>query len=81
MSSAGTFQETDSSAGTHESNALFNRAIEMLNRNRASAARKHLEEALRSSAEPGISFHADCASRSTPRISIQRGAFARRPSR
>jgi len=46
MSSAGTFQGTESTAGTHESNALFNRAIEMLNRNRASAARKHLEEAL-----------------------------------
>ncbi len=46
MSSSGTFQETESSAGTHESNALFNRAIEMLNRNKASAARKHLEQAL-----------------------------------
>jgi len=46
MSSAGTFQEVAGSKGTHESNALFNRAIEMLNRNRATAARKHLEEAL-----------------------------------
>ena len=46
MSSAGTFHETASNEGTHESNALFNRAIEMLNRNKASAARKHLEQAL-----------------------------------
>lgn len=46
MSSAGTFQDTETRQGTHESNVLFNRAIEMLNRNRAGAARKHLEMAL-----------------------------------
>jgi Flp pilus assembly protein TadD len=46
MSSVGTLEETESRQGTHESNVLFNRAIEMLNRNRAGAARKHLELAL-----------------------------------
>ena len=46
MSSVGTFGDIDSRQGTHESTALFNRAIEMLNRNRASAARKLLEDAL-----------------------------------
>ncbi len=46
MSSAGTFGDIDTRQGTHESNALFNRAIEMLNRNRVDAARKSLESAL-----------------------------------
>ena len=46
MSSVGTLEDIDGHHGTHESNVLYNRAIEMLNRNRASAARKHLEEAL-----------------------------------
>ena len=46
MSSAGTSGEIDVREGTHESNVLFNRAIEMLNRNRAQQARKHLEQAL-----------------------------------
>jgi len=46
MSSVETFGEIGGRQGTHESNALFNRAIEMLNRNRAAAARKSLEEAL-----------------------------------
>jgi Flp pilus assembly protein TadD len=46
MGSVDTTQDIEGHQGTHESNALFNRAIEMLNRNRASAARKHLEMAL-----------------------------------
>jgi len=46
MSSVGTLEEIGARQGTHESNVLFNRAIEMLNRNRAGAARKHLEMAL-----------------------------------
>ena len=46
MSSVGTCDDIDIRDGTHESNALFNRAIEMLNRNRAPAARKQLEMAL-----------------------------------
>ena len=46
MSSIGTLQDSSTHQGTHESNVLFNRAIEMLNRNRAGAARKHLEMAL-----------------------------------
>ena len=46
MSSVGTLGEIDGRQGTHESNALFNRAIEMLNRNRTAVARKSLEEAL-----------------------------------
>jgi Tfp pilus assembly protein PilF len=46
MSSVETFGEIDGRQGTHESNALFNHAIEMLNRNRVSVARKNLEEAL-----------------------------------
>jgi tetratricopeptide (TPR) repeat protein len=46
MSSVGTLDDIDLRNGTHESNALFNRATEMLNRNRVSAARKYLEMAL-----------------------------------
>jgi len=46
MSSVGTFEGIEALRGTHESNVLFNRAMEMLNRNRANAARKHLEMAL-----------------------------------
>ena len=46
MSSVETPQEIDVNKGTHESNVLFNRALEMLNRNRVAAARKHLEQAL-----------------------------------
>jgi tetratricopeptide (TPR) repeat protein len=46
MSSVGTIGDVEARQGTHESNALFHRAIEMLNRNRAGAARKHLEQAL-----------------------------------
>ena len=46
MSSVGTKEETEGRQGTHESNALFNHAIEMLNRNRTAVARKNLEDAL-----------------------------------
>jgi len=46
MSNAGTLGETEGRQATHESNVLYNRAIEMLNRNRPAAARKHLEQAL-----------------------------------
>ena len=46
MSSVGTIGGTADRQATHESNVLYNRAIEMLNRNRPSAARKHLEQAL-----------------------------------
>ena len=46
MSSVGTLDGIDVHQGTHESNAMFNRAIEMLNRNRVTAARKQLETAL-----------------------------------
>jgi tetratricopeptide (TPR) repeat protein len=46
MSSAGTLDDIDLHEGTHESNVLFNRAVEMMNRNRAGAARNHLEMAL-----------------------------------
>jgi Flp pilus assembly protein TadD len=46
MSSVGTFGEVDGRESTHESNALYNRAIELLNRNRADDARKQLEQAL-----------------------------------
>ena len=46
MSSVETLEDIDKSNGTHESNALFNRALEMLNRNKVSVARKELERAL-----------------------------------
>ncbi|HEU4366154.1 MAG TPA: tetratricopeptide repeat protein [Candidatus Krumholzibacteria bacterium] len=46
MSNVGILEETRAPRGTHESNALFNRALEMVNRNRVSAARKDLEMAL-----------------------------------
>ena len=46
MSSVETLEDIDKSNGTHESNALFNRALEMLNRNKVSVARKELEKAL-----------------------------------
>jgi Flp pilus assembly protein TadD len=46
MSSVGTLEETEVRNGTHESNALYNRALELLNRNRGEAARKQLEAAL-----------------------------------
>jgi len=46
MSSVGTLEEIDVNKGTHESNVLFNRALELLNRNRVAPARKHLEQAL-----------------------------------
>ena len=46
MSSVGTYGEIEGRQGTHESNALYNRAIELLNRNRADEARKSLEAAL-----------------------------------
>ena len=46
MSSVGTFGEVEGRESTHESNALYNRAIELLNRNRADDARKQLEQAL-----------------------------------
>ncbi len=47
MSNAGTLEETAVQQGTHESNVLFNRALEMVNRNRVGAARKDLEMALK----------------------------------
>lgn len=46
MSNAGTLEEVRAPQGTHESNVLFNRALEMVNRNRVAAARKDLEMAL-----------------------------------
>lgn len=46
MSNVGILEETNTSEGTHESNVLFNRAMEMINRNRVAAARKELEMAL-----------------------------------
>lgn len=46
MSIVETLEETGAPNGTHESNALFNRALEMVNRNRADQAKKHLEMAL-----------------------------------
>jgi Flp pilus assembly protein TadD len=46
MSNAGILEETPASTGTHESNVLFNRALEMVNRNRVTPARKELEKAL-----------------------------------
>jgi predicted Zn-dependent protease len=46
MSSVGTFGDIDLRQGTHESNVLFNRAVELLNRNRIGPARKQLEMAL-----------------------------------
>ncbi|HEX5131025.1 MAG TPA: tetratricopeptide repeat protein [Candidatus Krumholzibacteria bacterium] len=47
MSNVGILEEVATDAGTHESNVLFNRALELVNRNRVSAARKDLETALR----------------------------------
>ncbi len=46
MSSVETLEETGALNGTHESNVLFNRALELVNRNRADQARKLLEMAL-----------------------------------
>jgi tetratricopeptide (TPR) repeat protein len=46
MSNVNTVAETRNPEGTHESNVLYNRALEMVNRNRVSAARKDLELAL-----------------------------------
>lgn len=46
MSIVETLEETGAPQGTHESNVLFNRALELVNRNRADQARKHLEMAL-----------------------------------
>jgi tetratricopeptide (TPR) repeat protein len=46
MSNVGILEAVSAPEGTHESNVLFNRALEMVNRNRASAARKELEMAL-----------------------------------
>ena len=46
MGNLGTVEGTELNQGTHESNVLFNRALEMLNRNRVTAARKDLERAL-----------------------------------
>jgi tetratricopeptide (TPR) repeat protein len=46
MSSVGTLEAIETRTGTHESNVLFNRALELLNRNKVSAARKQLELAL-----------------------------------
>lgn len=46
MSSVGTLEDIDKRNGTHESNVLFNRALELLNRNKVDAARKQLEMAL-----------------------------------
>ena len=46
MSIVETLEETGAPNGTHESNVLFNRALEMVNRNRADQAKKHLEMAL-----------------------------------
>jgi len=46
MSIVETLEETGVPNGTHESNVLFNRALEMVNRNRADLAKKHLEMAL-----------------------------------
>ena len=46
MSNVGTLEEARAPEGTHESNVLFNRALEMVNRNRVTAARKELEMAL-----------------------------------
>lgn len=46
MSIAGTLRATDASTGTHESNVLFNRALEMVSRNRVAVARECLEKAL-----------------------------------
>ena len=46
MSSVGILEDIDKRNGTHESNVLFNRALELLNRNKVEAARKQLEMAL-----------------------------------
>ncbi len=46
MSIVETAEDTRAPSGTHESNALFNRAQELVSRNRAGAARKQLEMAL-----------------------------------
>lgn len=46
MSIVETLEETGAPNGTHESNVLFNRALELVNRNRADQAKKHLEMAL-----------------------------------
>jgi stage IV sporulation protein FB len=82
MSSAGTFQDTDVRQGTHESTALYNRAIELLNRNNVDTARKALEQALQICPQHRHIFPCTvCASRSTPETSSRRGGFARRRSR
>jgi tetratricopeptide (TPR) repeat protein len=46
MSNVGILEETRAHEGTHESHVLFNRALELVNRNRVGAARKDLEMAL-----------------------------------
>jgi tetratricopeptide (TPR) repeat protein len=46
MSNVGILEETRAPEGTHESNVLFNRATELVNRNRVGAALKDLEMAL-----------------------------------
>ena len=46
MATVETPQETAVHSGTHESNVLFNRALEQVNRNRADDAKKLLEMAL-----------------------------------
>lgn len=46
MSTVETLEETGAPNGTHESNVLFNRALELVNRNRADQACKLLEMAL-----------------------------------
>lgn len=62
MSNAGILEEPRVSEGTHESNALFNRALELVNRNRVAAARKELEAALQiSPRHPGyLSLYGLC---------------------
>ncbi len=46
MSLAGTLEGIDVASGTHESHVLFNRALELVNRNRVAPARECLEKAL-----------------------------------
>jgi len=62
MSNAGILEEPRVSEGTHESNAHFNRAMELVNRNRVGAARKELEAALQiSPRHPGyLSLYGLC---------------------
>ncbi len=46
MSNVGILEESRAHEGTHESHVLYNRAVELVNRNRVAAARKELEKAL-----------------------------------